>query len=73
MTKTISPIRDEASHQAALAEIERLLGVDMDTQDGDRLEILMNLVDAYQHRLRPDKGFDPIAWIMDRRSARLKE
>jgi HTH-type transcriptional regulator / antitoxin HigA len=49
--KMITPIRDEASHQAALAEIDRLWGSAENTPEGERLEVLMTLVDAYE-RLR---------------------
>ena len=63
MSKTISPIRDDASHQAALAEIERLWGTKNGTPEGDRLEVLMTLVDAYERQRWPDKDLDPVEAI----------
>ena len=45
---TLKPIRNENDHAAALSEIERLWGADEGTHQGDRLEILVNLVEAYE-------------------------
>jgi HTH-type transcriptional regulator/antitoxin HigA len=61
--RDIAPIRDEASHQAALAEIRRLWGSAPGTDDGDRLDVLIVLLDAYEaehHALEPP---DPIEAI----------
>jgi len=59
----IAPIRDEASHRQALAEIRRLWGSAPGTPDGDRLDVLMVLADAYEaehHAIEPP---DPIEAI----------
>jgi HTH-type transcriptional regulator / antitoxin HigA len=48
MAAEIKPIRDEAGYNAALAEIERLWGAPSGTAKGDRLEVLITLVDAYE-------------------------
>lgn len=44
---TIRPIRSETDCDAALAEIDRLMGVDPDTPESDRLEVLVTLVEKY--------------------------
>ena len=44
----IQPIRTEADYEAALAGIERLFDAAPDTPDGDRLEVLVTLVEAYE-------------------------
>ena len=44
----IAPIRDEASYQQALADIRRLWGSTPGTREGDRLDVLMVLLDAYE-------------------------
>ena len=46
----MKPIKTDADHQAALAEIERLAVENPapGTEDGDRLEILATLVEAYE-------------------------
>ncbi len=63
MAHEIKPIRDEAGHNAALAEIERLWGATSGTAKGDRLEILITLVDAYEADRFPMDPPDPIAAI----------
>jgi HTH-type transcriptional regulator/antitoxin HigA len=44
----IRPIKNEADYEAALEEIERLLDADPNTPEGNKLEILMVLVEAYE-------------------------
>ncbi len=58
------PIRTEEDHRAALAEIEACWGAPAQTDAGDRLDVLLALVDAYEERRWPigrDAKFDPIA------------
>src|SRR5215469_8097872 len=59
LAEPITPIRDEATHRAALAEIERLWGVESNTPEGDRLDVLMAHVDDYE-RLNWPEVLDPI-------------
>jgi|TARA_B100000315_G_scaffold68575_1_gene62498 HTH-type transcriptional regulator/antitoxin HigA len=44
----IKPIRTKKDHAEALAEVERLWGAKLKTRDGDRLDVLMALVEAYE-------------------------
>jgi HTH-type transcriptional regulator / antitoxin HigA len=44
----IRPIKKEDDYELALAEIERLLNAVADTPEGDRLEVLVTLVEAYE-------------------------
>ena len=44
----IQLIRTDEDHRAALAEIETLWGAPEGTDDGDRLEALVALVDSYR-------------------------
>ena len=60
LAEPITPIRDEATHRAALADIERLWGAESDTPEGDRLDVLMALVDDYERTNWPDEVLDPI-------------
>jgi len=57
----IHPIRTETDYQSALAEIERLWESNPDTPDGDRLDILATLVEAYETRHYPVPAPDPVA------------
>jgi len=59
----IKPIRSEADYQEALAEIERLWGVQEGTADGDRLDVLTTLVEAYENKHFPMDAPDPIEAI----------
>ena len=49
----IRPIRNDADHEAALREIETLWGAGEGTAEGDRLDILVTLVEAYEGRRWP--------------------
>lgn len=64
--RDISPIRDETSHLAALAEIERLWAAAPGTPESDRLDVLVILVDDYERRNWPDDDLDPIDAIVAR-------
>jgi HTH-type transcriptional regulator/antitoxin HigA len=44
----IRPIRTEADHHAALEEIEALMTAAPNTPEGDRLDVLVTLVEAYE-------------------------
>ena len=59
----LKPIRSEADHEAALAEIERLWGAKAETPEGDRLDILATLIDAYEAEHHPIDPPDPIEAI----------
>jgi HTH-type transcriptional regulator/antitoxin HigA len=62
----ITPIRSAADHQHALAEIEQLWGAAVGTPEGDRLDVLMTLVDAHEREMWPDEELDPIDAIKAR-------
>jgi len=59
----IRPLKTEADYEAAMTEIERLFDAAPDTVEGDRLEVLTTLVNAYedQHFAIPEP--DPIEAI----------
>lgn len=59
----IYPIRTEADHQAALAEIERLLDAAPGTPEADKLEILATLVERYEDGMWPIPEADPVEVI----------
>lgn len=59
----IKPIRTEADHEAALREIEHLWGAETGTPEGDRLEVLTTLVEAYEQAHFPMDAPDPIEAI----------
>ena len=59
----IKPIRNEADHEEALREIERLWGATEGTPKGDRLDVLTTLVEAYEREHFPIDAPDPIEAI----------
>jgi HTH-type transcriptional regulator/antitoxin HigA len=59
----LKPIKTEADHTAALREIERLWGAVEGTADGDRLDVLATLVEAYERARFPMDMPDPIEAI----------
>lgn len=56
-------IKTEADHRAALREIERLWGAKEGTPEGDRLDILATLVEAYEEAHFPIDFPDPVEAI----------
>ena len=59
----MQPIRNDQQHRAALAAIERLWGAAEGTDEGDRLDLLLALVEIYEARRWPVESaerFDPI-------------
>lgn len=59
----IKPIRSEADYDAALREVERLWGAPSGTPEGDRLDVLATLIDAYEDEHDPIDPPDPIEAI----------
>lgn len=62
----ILPIRDEAAYEAALDDIRQMWGSAPDTPNGDRLDVLMVLVEAYEEEHHPIGLPDPIEAIKAR-------
>jgi HTH-type transcriptional regulator/antitoxin HigA len=62
----IHPIRTEADHDSAVARIAKLIGARPDTAEGEELDILATLVDAYEARHHAIDAPDPIAAIQFR-------
>ena len=60
----VKPIRTQRDHKAALAEIERLFDAKPGTPEGDRLEVLATLVEAYEQQHYPMLPPDPIEAIV---------
>ncbi|NMQ21024.1 transcriptional regulator [Candidatus Competibacter phosphatis] len=65
----IKPIRTERDYRAALEEIERLMDAEPETPDGDRLDVLATLVEAWEEKHFPIEEPDPIEAIQHRMEA----
>lgn len=59
----IRPIRSEQDYETALREIEGLMDAHPDTPEGDRLDVLVTLVEAYEARHHAIEAPDPIALL----------
>jgi len=57
----IKPIVTKADHCAALKEIEALMSARPGTPDGDRLDVLVALVEAGERKRYPVELPDPMA------------
>jgi len=60
----IRPIKTEADYQSALKEIEVLFEAAPNTPEGDRLDVLTTLVQAYEEQRYPIGLPDPIEAIL---------
>ena len=72
----IKPIKTEADYQAALKEIESLMMAAIDTLEGEKLDVLTTLVEAYEAKHFPMDLPDPVEAIkfeMDRRGLTVKD
>ena len=49
----IAPIKTKRDHQRALKEIEGLMAAEHNTPEGDRLDVLATLVEAWEARHDP--------------------
>jgi HTH-type transcriptional regulator/antitoxin HigA len=59
----IKPIKTEADYNATLDEIERLWGAPSGTPEGDKLDVLATLVEAYELKHHPIYPPDPVEAI----------
>jgi HTH-type transcriptional regulator/antitoxin HigA len=68
MTMEIRPIRTEADNHAALIEISALMSADpaLGTPEGDRLDVLVTLVQAFEARQYPVDPPDAVEDIKSR-------
>ena len=60
---TIRPIRSASDHESALKRIEALMSAEWHTAEGDELDVLVTLVDAYESEHFPIDAADPVEAI----------
>jgi HTH-type transcriptional regulator / antitoxin HigA len=65
----IKPLKTEADYEAALAEIAQLMEAEPDTPEGDRLDVLVTLAEAWEAKHFPIAAPDPIEVIKHRMEA----
>ncbi len=59
----IKPIRTKADHRAALKEIEALMSAKPGTPEGERLDVLVTLTEAWEKKHFPMELPDPVEAI----------
>ena len=72
----IKPIKSETDYDAALTAVDDLMGAAPDTPEGDKLEVLVTLAEAYEAERWPIEAPDPISAIehvMEARGFRQKD
>lgn len=72
----IKPVKTDADYKAALSEIETLMTAGLDTPEGERLDILVTLVEAYERRHYPmdlPDAVDAIRFEMDQKGLTPKD
>jgi HTH-type transcriptional regulator / antitoxin HigA len=72
----IKPIRSEEDYEVALAEVERLWGARSGTPEGDRLDVLATLIDAYEgehYSIDPPDPIEAIKFRMEQQGLTRKD
>ena len=72
----IKPIKTENDYQEALQEIESLMMAEADTPEGERLDVLTTLVEAYEKKHYPLDLPDPVEAIkygMEQKGLTIKD
>lgn len=59
----IRPIKTKADYRTALKEVERFWEAEPGTADGDRIDVLVTLIEAFEAKHFPIPAPDPIAAI----------
>jgi HTH-type transcriptional regulator/antitoxin HigA len=70
MTVQIKPIKSDRDYRRALKEIDRLMDARPNSADGDRLDILTTLVEAWEerhHAIDPPDPVEAIRFAMEQR------
>ena len=63
MKNDVKPIRTKKDYEAALKHVEQHWGAKAGTPDGDRLDVLATLIDAYEAAQFPIDPPDPVEAI----------
>jgi HTH-type transcriptional regulator/antitoxin HigA len=72
----IKPVRTKRDYEAALRKIEGLMGARRNSPEGDKLDVLVTLVEAYEARHFPLDLPDPVEAIklaMEQRNLTVKD
>ncbi len=60
----VKPIKTEADYIEALHQVESLMGAKINTPEGDKLDVLVTLVEAYEEKHHPILPPEPVEAII---------
>jgi HTH-type transcriptional regulator/antitoxin HigA len=72
----VKPIRTEEDYRATLREVESLMNAAAESSEGERLDVLVTLVEAYERQHFPLDLPDPVAaikFVMEQRGLTVKD
>ena len=72
----IKPVKTKAAYRAALKEIESLMTARPNSPEGERLDVMVTLVEAYERKHFPMDLPDPVAaitFVMEQRRLSVKD
>ena len=72
----IEPIKTDVDYQAALIEIENLMAAELDSPQGEKLDVMVTLIEAYEAKHFPMDLPDPVEAIkfeMERKGLTVKD
>lgn len=72
----IRPIRNDADYRAALYEVEQLMLAQPNTPEGEKLDVMVTLIEAYEAKHFPMDLPDPVEAIkfeMERKGLTVKD
>lgn len=72
----IKPIKNDADYRAALKQVEGLMMAAPDTPEGEMLDVMVTLIEAYEAKHFPMELPDPVAAIkfeMERKGLTVKD
>ena len=76
MKNDVKPIRTKQDYDRALGQIERLWGAKSGTPEGDRLDVLATLIDAYEtthYSMDPPDPVEAIKFRMEQQGLTRKD
>ena len=72
----IKPIKTDVDYQAALIEIENLMAAELDTPQGEKLDVMVTLIEAYEAKHFPmglPDAVEAIKFEMERKGLTVKD
>ena len=72
----IKPIKTDTDYREALKEVESLMTAEFDTPEGEKLDVLVTLIEAYKHKNFPLDLPNPVEAIkfeMEQKELTIKD